>query len=265
MRVTEGFSEVCEQAVRAAGKILLEKWGRVAVREKGRADLVTEADLASQETVRRTIADAFPHHALVGEEDPPDTQHPSVAAEYRWIVDPLDGTTNYVHGVPHFSVSLALERSGILLVGAIYDPVADECFTAGRGQGACLNGEPIHSSSAGRLSEALVAVGFPAVVRPDSPDLRAFFEAVTACQAIRRTGSAALNLAYVAAGRFDACWSFSTKAWDAAAGALIVCEAGGVVSDPRGTPFVLDRGHFLACATPTLHQALLALMARADP
>jgi len=263
MNVTLSYLEICEKAVRAGGKVLLEKWGRVAVHEKGRADLVTEADLVSQETVRRTIFDAFPDHDLVGEEDPPGRQESTIRSEYRWIVDPLDGTTNYVHRVPHFSVSLALERRGELLAGAIYDPVADECFTAGRGEGSRLNGNPIRTSGVARLSDALAAIGFPAVVRPDSPDLRAFFEAVTACQAIRRTGSAALNLAYVAAGRFDACWSFSTKAWDAAAGALLIREAGGAVTDPRGTPFVLDCGHFLASATPPLHRELLALMARA--
>jgi len=263
MHVTSSYSDVCESAVRAAGKVLLENLGRVSVREKGPADLVTEADIAAQEAVRRVVAGAFPSHVLIGEEDQPGMKRSAPPSEFRWIVDPLDGTTNYVHQVPHFSVSLALERQGELLVGAVLDPVADECFTAVRGEGAYLNGERVRTSGVSALAQALVAIGFPAVVRPGAPDLRAFLEAVQACQSMRRTGSAALNLAYVAAGRFDACWSFSTKAWDAAAGVLLIREAGGVVTSPDGTPFVLERGHFLGAATVELHRQVQALMARA--
>jgi len=169
------------------------------------------------------VLTAFPDHCLLGEESEPTcgagvspagtvgagvspAQAAGTAApqsQYRWIVDPLDGTTNYVHGVPHYCVSLALERNGRLLVGAVYDPTLDECFTAIEGRGARLNGKPIHASGVSTLSESLAAIGFPPTVQPDAPDLRLFLELLPRCQAIRRTGSTALNLCYVAAGRFD--------------------------------------------------------------
>lgn len=262
MDLSDAFAEVCEKAVRAAGRLLCEKLGRVTVREKGQADLVTEADLAAQEIVRQTVLGAFADHCLLGEEDRPGAAR-QPRTEFRWIVDPLDGTTNYVHGVPHFCVSLALERNGELLVGAIHDPMRDECFLAAREQGAWLNHTRIRTSAVSRPADALVGIGFPAVVRQGSPDLQVFYEAAVHCQGVRRTGSAALNLAYVAAGRFDACWSFSTKPWDAAAGALLIREAGGTITDPSGEPYVLDRGHFLAASTGVLHGELRNLIARA--
>ena len=261
MSVTSDCVKVCEKAVRAGGELLLAKWGRVAVRQKGRADLVTEADLASQEIVSQIILAAFPGHAVIGEEDAADAARPE--SEYRWFVDPLDGTTNYVHGVPHFCVSLALEHSGRLLVAAVYDPVAEECYTAVAGEGARLNAEPIRTSGVSRPSQALAAVGFPAEVKPDSPDLLLFLEAVKHCQALRRTGSAALNLCYVASGRFDASWCCSTKAWDIAAGALLIREAGGVVTSPDGGPLLLETGRFLAAANPALHAELRSMVAKA--
>jgi len=257
------FAEICEKAVRRAGRVLLDKLGRVSVREKGQADLVTDADFASQEAVREVVFSALPGHVVIGEEDSWVSGASGLDSEYCWVVDPLDGTTNYVHQVPHFCVSLALLHAGKPVVGAVFHPTADECFTAVRGQGAYLNRKPAHCSVVGRLSEALAAIGFPAVVRPDSPDLKVFIEAVQACQSIRRTGSAALNLAYVAAGRFDACWSFSTKAWDAAAGVLLVEEAGGVVTSPDGGPFVPEQGYFLAAANLQLHRALREVIERA--
>ena len=263
MDVTSEFAEICEKAARAAGRMLLERLGQVSFREKGPADLVSEADLASQELIRQTILGVFPQHALLGEEETSAASGPAAQSEYRWIVDPLDGTTNYVHQVPHFSVSVALERAGELLVGAVYHPVAEECFMAARGEGAYLNGKRLRASHVTTLADALVAIGFPPVVGPDAPDLRTFVEVVQACQAIRRMGSAALNLAYVAAGRFDACWSFSTKVWDVAAGVLLIREAGGVVTAPDGRPFTLDSGRFLAAANVPLHRHMRSLMAKA--
>ena len=171
-------------------------------------------------------------------------QPATARAEYRWIVDPLDGTTNFVHGVPHYCVSLALERNGELLVGAVYDPLLEECFTAAAGQGAWLNGRPIHTSQVSLLSEALAAVGFPPKVTRDSPDLLLFLEMVCRCQAIRRTGSSALNLCYLAAGRFDLYWSYSTNIWDVAAGVLILREAGGHDNIPRGRGLLPGGGPF---------------------
>ncbi|MFH1923570.1 MAG: inositol monophosphatase family protein [Planctomycetota bacterium] len=261
------YLKVCEQAVRTGGAVLMDKIGRVEVREKGRSDLVTEADFASQELVRRTILAAFPDHVVVGEEDPQNGgsghQPSGDPAEYRWIVDPLDGTTNYVHQVPHFCVSLALERRGQLQVSAVYNPVADECFSAVAGEGARLNGKPIRTSNVADISQALAAVGFAAVVDPDAPDLKLFLAAIPHCQAMRRTGSAALNLCYLAAGRFDLSWAYSTKSWDVAAGVLMIREAGGIVTAPCGGPLMPDDGHYLAAANAQLHAQLRAIMTRA--
>jgi len=251
----DDYMRVCEAAVRAGGRVVQDWAGRFDVRKKGPADLVTQADLASQEVVRQTVLAAFPDHCLLGEETEPN-QGTADRAEYRWIVDPLDGTTNYVHGVPHYCVSLALERHGRLLVGAVYDPILGECFTAIDGRGAWLNGQPIHASGVSALSEALAAVGFPPNVQPDAPDLRLFLEMLPRCQAIRRTGSSALNLCYLAAGRFDLYWSYSTRIWDVAAGVLIVREAGGCATSPDGGEFSLEEAHFLAAATPELHARL---------
>jgi myo-inositol-1(or 4)-monophosphatase len=177
-------------------------------------------------------------------------------------VDPLVGTTNYVHRVPFFSVSLALEHRGQLLVGAVFNPLSDECFTAAAGQGAKLNGTPIHVSQARTLSEALISAGFPAAVTSDSPDLKVFNQVVLRSQGIRRTGSAALNLAYVAAGRFDAGWSSSTKIWDTVAGTLLIREAGGIVTSLTGEAIPVPSGPFLVAATSDLHQELLTLIRR---
>jgi len=251
------YQKVCEAAVRAAGAMLVQRMGRVKVREKGPSDLVTEADLASQAMVRRSILGAFPDHTVLAEEDPPE---PTARGEYRWILDPLDGTTNYVHRYPFFSVSLALERNRELLVGAIYNPIADELFTAAAGQGAFLNGTRLQASQVTELSQAVASAGLPAAVRRDSLDLAVFIEASIRCQSIRRSGSAALNLAYLAAGRVDVFWSFSTKLWDVAAGALLIREAGGIISRPDGTPYALEDGQFLAAANPVLHKQMLELI-----
>lgn len=256
------YLEVCEQAVRLAGAILVEMLGQVTVKQKGPADLVTEADHASQDTVRRTVLAAFPEHDFLGEEDRPGDAPPP-DAEYLWILDPLDGTTNYVHQVPHFCVSLALAQRGEVRCGAIFDPLLEECFTAERGKGAFCNRRRIQTSGVQRLDRALAAVGFPAVVRRDSPDLRLFAEAAVACQAMRRMGSAALNLAYVACGRFDLAWSFTTKVWDIAAGKLLIEEAGGRMTRMDGTELPLAHGPFLASAGGILHQEALAMVARA--
>ena len=258
------FLELSETVVRRAGSVLIEKLGQVSAREKGPADLVTEADLASQKLIRRTLMEACPEHAFLGEEDDEATGEAANQSEYRWIADPLDGTTNYVHGVPHFCVSLALERAGELVVGAVFNPVAEECYTAAAGEGAFLNGSPIHTSGVSRLPEALVATGFPTVVRPESPDLQLFLKAVRRCQAVRRTGSCALNLCYLAAGRFDAAWAYSAKIWDVAAGVLIIREAGGVVTAPDGGGFVLKDAQLLAAASPALHAEFQGLSNEID-
>lgn len=257
------YLKTCETAVRRAGRVLLDRIGRVKVRVKGRADFVTDADVASQGVIRQTVLGAYPDHVLIGEEDAPGSTAPAPGSPYRWIADPLDGTTNFVHQVPFFSVSLALEHAGELVVAAVFDPCADECFTAAAGGGAFRNGSPIRTSGVTSLGDALVSAGFPVEVRPDSVDLKMFLAAVPVCQAIRRTGSAALNLAYVACGRFDAAWAFATKVWDVAAGALLIQEAGGMIvsSDGRSSP--LKDGSYLAAATPQLHAELADLARRA--
>ena len=251
---TASYLKVCEDAARAAGGILKEKVGKVTFREKGRADLVTEADTQAQETIRRILGEAFPEHGFLGEESPG-----AFAGSYRdnqapfcWIVDPLDGTTNFVHQVPHFCTSIALARGNELLCGVIYNPVTEEFFSAERGQGAFLNGGRIYVSEVREPKDSLVAVGFPTNTQPDSEDLQAFLKAVPIAQAVRRTGSTALNMAYVAAGRFDAMWGFSTNAWDIAAGILLLQEAGGIIISTDGGPVSLENPRFLCAANETL-------------
>ncbi|MEN6407211.1 MAG: inositol monophosphatase family protein [Thermoguttaceae bacterium] len=249
------YLKVCETAARLGGQVIQQWLGRAEVRKKGPADLVTQADLASQEAVRHVVLEAFPDHDFLGEENTPNgptARH----SEYRWIVDPLDGTTNFAHGAPHYCVSLALERQGQLLVGTVYDPVHDQCFSAAAGGGAHLNGRPIHTSAVVELSESLAAVGFPPNPSRDAPDVRMFLEMLPRCQAIRRSGSAALNLCYLAAGWYDIFWSYATRIWDIAAGVLIVQEAGGVVTSPSGGKFILEQAHFLAAANQRLHEQL---------
>ena len=259
MSEPQTYFETCEKAVRVAGATIRDWIGKTTVRQKGPADFVTEADFAAQEVVKTLVLTAFPHHSVLGEEDRLAGNTPS-QTEYRWIVDPLDGTTNFVHGIPHYAVSLALERQGQLLVGAIFDPSLNECFTVAAGRGAFLNGRPIHTSSAKRLSDVIAGTGFPAKLRPDSPDLLVFNAALFRCQGVRRTGSASLNMCEVAAGRFGVLWGFSTKIWDIAAGVLLIQEAGGVVTAPEGGPIDLGSGRFLASANEELHQQLLELV-----
>ena len=262
------FMEICEKAVRRTGRLLLERLGTVSVREKGPSDLVTEADFAAQEMVSQMVLEAFPDHIVIGEEDPAALSkagRPAAGEKplYRWIVDPLDGTTNYVHQVPHFSVSLALEHGGQILVGAVYNPPGDECFTAVLGEGARLNGRPIHTSRVADLPKALCAIGFPASTRRDSPELLLFLEGLDRIQGFRRTGSASLNLCYVACGRYDVAWSFSTKIWDIAAGTLLIREAGGIVTSPDGGGLILEKGSFLAAANEGLHRQIKQLVIEA--
>jgi len=261
------FITVCKKAARLGAAALMERFGRVKALQKGYADLVTEADHASQDVIRRTVLEAFPDHGFLGEESAADAPGPggrgSRKSPYRWIVDPLDGTTNFVHQVPHFSVSIALEHAGEPIAACVYNPVSGECFTAVAGEGAELDGHPIHSSGVTALSEALASAGFPPKASPDAPDVLLFLAGLNACQAIRRTGSAALNMSYVACGRFDVAWSFSTKIWDVAAGSLLIREAGGAIASPTGGDFAMQTGQFLAAANRPLLEQLIHLAARA--
>jgi myo-inositol-1(or 4)-monophosphatase len=254
------YLTACEQAARAGGDVLLRWIGRSAPREKGPRDLVTEADLASQEAIRGMLLVDFPRHAFVSEESP---ERLDSAAEYCWVVDPLDGTTNFVHQMPHFAVSVALLHYGQPIAGAVFDPVHDECFTAVRGGGAALNGRPIRTSDVHELSAALVTASFAAKVGFPSREVDQFVAALTHCQAVRRTGSAALNMCYLAAGRVDAFWALSTHAWDVAAGTLLVQEAGGMVTGLDGQPFDLSLPHPVATANSVLHERFRALLVNA--
>lgn len=251
------FLEVCEHAAREGGAVLQSWVGRFKAREKGPRDLVTEADLASQEAIRGCLQGAFPDHDFVSEEG---EQEARLDGRYCWVVDPLDGTLNYVHQIPHYAVSIALLEHGKPIVGVIYDPVSEECFQAVRGGGARLNGAPIRTSGIANLSEAVIASSFAARVEFPAREIDQFVAAVQQSQGVRRTGSAALNLCYVAAGRFDAFWALSTKAWDVAAGVLLVEEAGGAVSNATGSTFSLDEPHPAACASRPLLDAFCAML-----
>ncbi|MBL9163296.1 MAG: inositol monophosphatase [Planctomycetaceae bacterium] len=248
---------VCELAARAGAEQLLAWRGRFQTREKAPRDLVTDADFASEQAVRRVIAEHFPDHGILGEEAPVMGQ---LDRPYCWVVDPLDGTINYAHGLPCYGVSIAVARRGELLAGVVYDPVRDECFAAATGRGSTLNRQPMGVSAAATVEESLVAVSFPPRLDDQSLDLKAFMRVGPVCQAMRRTGSAALNLAYVACGRLDAHWAHEIHPWDAAAGVLLVREAGGAVTAADGQPFDLARADYLAASTPTLHERLLPLI-----
>jgi myo-inositol-1(or 4)-monophosphatase len=251
--------KVAEEAARAGAKELNAWRGRFTARQKGRHDLVTDADLASERAIRSVISRHFPEHGVLGEEAPARDQ---LEREYCWVVDPLDGTTNYVHGFPCYGVSIAVAQGSRLLAGVVYDPTREECFSAAAGNGATLNGEPMSTTTATEVGEALLAVSFPANLTRESPDLEAFLQVAPMCQAVRRMGSAALNLAYVACGRLDGHWAHVIYPWDSAAGVLLVQEAGGVATGSDGRPFELAAGHYLTAATRELHAALVPLVRR---
>lgn len=258
--------EVCQLVARRCGRLLIEMRGTIQPTQKAPKDLVTEADFASQKLARELIAQAFPTHRFVGEEDDqPGGSVPMLAAlaDHCWIVDPLDGTLNYVRQMPNYGVSVALARAGEVLVGTVYDPVLDECFWAEKGGGAYLNDTPITPSACRQIDQALVAASLPADVPRNSPEVSRFIEVLHQAQAIRRLGSAALSLCYVACGRLDAYWATCVKAWDVAAGQLLVQEAGGTLTRPDGSAFRLDRPQFAAAGTAQLHQQLVDCLTHA--
>ena len=245
------------EIAREAGALLAEYFDRrVAFELKGEFDLVTEADRASEKLVVERLRSHFPDHAIVAEEGGGQ----SGSSDYRWYVDPLDGTTNFAHGFPMFNVTLALEHAGELIAGVIYDPVRGELFTAERGAGAYLNGARIHVSRAARVRDALVATGFPSRKRHLNVNVHFYYQLAMMSHGVRRAGSAALDLAYVACGRLDAFWEFGLNPWDMAAGVLIVSEAGGTCSDMKGGPVNLRGPHVLA-DNAAIHTEMLELFA----
>jgi myo-inositol-1(or 4)-monophosphatase len=237
---------------REAGTLLRGYFERGVVTEyKGDVDLVTEADRASEKQIVERLRAVFPGHGIYGEEG----TRSGMASEYRWYVDPLDGTTNFAHGFPVFCVSMGLERrapglaadaDGELIAAVIYDPMRDELFTAEAGQGAYLNGRRIHVSRTPQLAEALLATGFPSQKRHASPNIHFYQQFTLRSHGLRRPGSAALDLAYTAAGRLDGYWEFKLNPWDTAAGVLLVREAGGTVTHFDGGSFTLDSREVLA-------------------
>lgn len=240
------FLDTAVEAVRRAGAIQLEGLGRaIDIRKKGTIDLVTEIDIAVERMIRALIAERHPDHDILAEE----MGGPGAGSRsrYCWIVDPLDGTTNYAHGLPLFCCTVALEVDGVLEVGAIYDPTRDELFTAERGKGAFLNGKRLQVSQTATLIDALLVTGFPYTVQETLRELVGLFAAfLHTSRAVRRLGSAALDIAYVAAGRMDGFWEQGLNAWDIAAGVLLVQEAGGRVTGLDGGPLELRTGRILA-------------------
>jgi myo-inositol-1(or 4)-monophosphatase len=241
---------------REAGAILLEGYGRSHRGErKGRIDVVTVYDRRSESLLLGRIRGRYPDHAVLAEES---GRHEG-AAPVRWLVDPLDGTTNFAHSYPFFAVSVAAEVDGELVAGAVYDPVRDEMFEAARREGAILNGQPIHVSSVDTLDAALLVTGFHYSIRErPEPTLSLFREFLVRAQGVRRDGSAALNLCYLACGRFDAFWEAHLAPWDKAAGVLIVREAGGLVTAFDGGAFRLEGPEILA-SNGALHEAMSAI------
>ncbi|MDR1477662.1 MAG: inositol monophosphatase [Planctomycetaceae bacterium] len=254
------YLSVCEKAARAAGVVLREKLGAVLPRHKSSPfDLVTEADIVAQSTIERILFDAFPEHQFVGEEGNITQTSSTKYSDFKWIVDPLDGTTNYVHKLPFFCTSIALAHGNEVICGVIYNPMTDELFHAEQGQGAFLNKKQIHVSECQSLGEALFSVGFPTIIERDSLEIQLLLRACPQCQAIRRTGSTALNLAYIAAGYFDAGWAFKCHAWDIAAGMILVNEAGGKITDNNKTTINLNEPitPFCAAANEKLHNLMM--------
>jgi myo-inositol-1(or 4)-monophosphatase len=252
--------EVCAAAARLGGEILRERFGRRRTIEyKGGIDLVTDADRASEDALLAFLATRHPGAAILAEESGVS----GGAGRLRFVVDPLDGTTNYAHGLPHFSVNVGVEDERGLAAGATLDPLRGERFLAARGSGASLNGEAIAASGEAELSRALLCTGFPYDVHQHAEEpLRLFAAYLTRARAIRRLGSAALDLAYVACGRFDGFWEMSLKPWDLAPGILLVREAGARAADFGGGERMLDLGEICA-ANAALHPEMLRVLAEA--
>lgn len=251
------FLSAAIDIAREAGQ-LLEDFARqkISYELKGDYDLVTQADHASERLVIERLQAAFPDHAIVAEE----TGGVSLESDYRWYVDPLDGTTNFAHGYPMYNVTLALERCGELIAGVIFDPHNQELFAAERGGGAFLNGQRIYVSKVDKIQASLFSTGFPSHRRHKSINIHFYYQLAMASHGVRRGGSAGLDLAYVACGRLDGFWEFGLKPWDMAAGILLVQEAGGVCSDMRGGAASVHGPHILA-DNGHIHHEVLELFA----
>lgn len=257
----EDYRAFADEIARESGMLLKRRLNDLhTIVFKGEIDIVTEADRLSEDMILSAIRNRFPRHDVLSEE----SSSPETGSEFRWIVDPLDGTTNYAHGYPVFCVSIALERQGVVTLGVVYNPMLDEMFVAEKEKGAYLNGARLSVSGTPVLSHGLLATGFPYDIRKDrNNNINYFTVMARKVRAIRRAGSAALDLAYVAAGRFDGFWELKLMPWDTAAGCLLVREAGGAVTDLFGAPHHLDSPHILA-SNGALHQAMITVFEEAD-
>ena len=257
------YLDAAKQAALRAAEVL-ERWrAKFQVKEKGRFDLVTDADVESQQTIQAYLSSRFPGHAFLGEEEGADKHRPPLDAPPTWIVDPIDGTTNYVHDCPFYCISIGLQVAGELVVGVIYDPPHREMFSAAQGHGAWLNAHRLAVSATPTLGQALLATGFPPDLRGNERALDWWRVLSYQAQSLRRTGSTALNMAYVAAGRFDGYYAFDNHIWDVAAATVLVREAGGVVTNVDGSPY--DPFTADALATNGLIHAALAELLQGKP
>ena len=249
------FLETATDIAREAGALLNDFLARrIGFELKGEFDLVTEADRSSEWLIVERLKKHFPSHSVVAEEGSGSER----SSEYRWYVDPLDGTTNFAHGFPMFNVTLALEHAGELIAGVIFDPVHNEMFTAEKGGGAFLNGAPICVSKVSAIESSLTATGFPSRKRHLNVNIHFYYQVAMLSHGVRRAGAAALDLAYVACGRLDAFWEFGLNPWDMAAGILLIQEAGGLCSDMKGGHVNLRGPHLLA-SNGALHPAMVEL------
>ncbi len=253
--------ETACEAARLGGGILREKMGRVSVREKAPADLVTDADLASQLAIEQMLKSRFPSYAFLGEESTEEERESAIASgKPLWVVDPLDGTANFVHRLLSFSVSIALFEDGRPTIGAVYDPMLDVMYAAAAGAKPTKNNKPIRNSGCTDIAKAMTCCSFrPGITRHD-PEVEQFLCVLESCQSLRRLGSAALNLCYVAEGCLDSYWAESIKAWDIAAGYVIATAAGVVFNNLEGGKINLWDPQFVASATPELQTSMLACL-----
>ena len=250
------FVNIAIEAARAAGDIIirhLDRLDRIKISSKHNNDLVSEVDVKAEQIIIETIQKAYPSHGILAEE----SGYNEGQDDYTWIIDPLDGTSNYVHGLPHFAVSIAVRYKNRIEHGVVYDPVRGECFSASRGKGALLNDRRIRVNAQAQLSKSLLGTGFPfrdkALAERYFPTFQALFGK---CAGVRRAGAAALDLAYVASGRLDGFWEFNLQPWDIAAGSLIIKEAGGLVGDFAGGESYMKTGNIVA-GNPKIFKALL--------
>lgn len=246
---------------REAGGVLVQRLGAAKITNKGDIDLVTEADLASENLIIERIRSYHPQHGILAEESGEAVLVGGKRSDWKWIIDPLDGTTNYAHAYPCFCVSIALEYNGVIEIGVIYDPVRDEMFAAERGNGATLNGRRIRVSEIEELKDAMLCTGFPYNVRERPDFTRDFANFTMAAQAVRRDGSAAIDLAYVACGRFDGFWEDGLSPWDIAAGLLLIEEARGKVTNFDNEPLSIYTKKVLA-TNGLVHDAMLDVLKR---